>query len=311
MLTPINRVLKTTRPDLIHAQMPTPLTRGVMATLLKRMTKIPLVIDLHDLWSDPSIANLPHQYASKAVVKYVCANADSIIVASRRLANLLRTLGFEQLFLVPNGVDTDLFNPNIDPSLIRQKFGWDSDKHVIVYVGAITQQSGLETLVRASKILLRAGHTSIRFLIVGDGQKRPFLQASVNEAGLTDRWVFTGPVLHQFVPMYIASADVCVAPYMTIPSISAGSSMKAPEYLACGRPLVFSGIDPAISESEACIHVRSGDPEALATAIQTLIDDTQLRSRMGEKGWNYVKENLSWDMLGRTIIDAYRQALGS
>ncbi len=124
---------------------------------------------------------------------------------------------------------------------------------------------------------------------------------------LSDKFTFTGRIPYEQVPLYINAADVCVAPFINERNSKIGlSALKTYEYLACGKPIVASGISGVkdlIEASDGGISVTPEDPEQLATAVVRLLLDENTRALMGEKGRRYVVENHSWDGVARKILD--------
>ena len=102
------------------------------------------------------------------------------------------------------------------------------------FVGHLAAWQGVEFLIYASPLIL-GKCPEIRFLVVGDGVMRDKLLELVSEFGLADKFVFTGRVPYECVPLYINAADVCVAPFIRERNSKIGlSALKTYEYLACG-----------------------------------------------------------------------------
>jgi glycosyltransferase involved in cell wall biosynthesis len=211
----------------------------------------------------------------------------------------------EKVLVINNGANTDIFKP-IDPKQARAKIGLDDSKKYVCFVGHLAAWQGVEFLIHSAPFILEKC-PEVRFLIVGDGVMRDKLMEIASEIGLSDKFIFTGRVPYENVPVYINAADVCVAPFIKERNSKIGlSALKTYEYLACGKPIVassISGVKDLIDLSGGGISVPPEDPGELASAVIKLISDEKTRTTMGEQGRKYVVKNHSWDGVARKILD--------
>jgi len=141
----------------------------------------------------------------------------------------------DRIAVVGLGVDRTLFAPR-DQLAARRRLGIAPEPLVLVYVGVLDATHDLGPVLRA---LARLQNPDIELHIVGDGHLRASHEQAARAAGARVR--FHGRVAHEQVPVYIAAADLCLAPYD--PTAFQGgelgySTMKVPEYLSVGRPVV-------------------------------------------------------------------------
>lgn len=141
----------------------------------------------------------------------------------------------ERIAVVDLGVDRHLFRP-MDQSSVRERLSMSPDRTVLTYVGVLDFTHNLEPLLRALSEVRPAG---VELHVVGDGQRRQEYR-DLAAAGSVPA-VFHGRVEHAEVPLHIAAADLCLAPYDPS-AFSSGelgySTMKIPEYLSVGRAVV-------------------------------------------------------------------------
>lgn len=141
----------------------------------------------------------------------------------------------ERIAVVDLGVDRRLFR-SMDQHTVRERLGISHAKTVLTYVGVLDFTHNLEPVIRA---LAARRMPQLELHVVGDGVRRQEYQdmAAAGEAVV----VFHGRVEHAEVPAHIAAADLCLAPY-DASAFSSGelgySTMKIPEYLSVGRPVV-------------------------------------------------------------------------
>ena len=137
--------------------------------------------------------------------------------------------------VVDLGVDRSLFKTT-DRDLARRNLGIDPYKTVLTYVGVLDYTHNLEPAIRALGQLRPAG---VELHVVGDGVRSEEYRQLAVSLGVASK--FHGRVPHAQVPLHIAAADLCLAPYDAAAFYSGElgySTMKIPEYLSVGRPVV-------------------------------------------------------------------------
>jgi len=141
----------------------------------------------------------------------------------------------DRIAVVNLGVDRELFRP-LAQAPARTQLGIDPDCCVLGYVGVLDLTHNLAPVIEA---LGATGRSDVELHITGDGARREEYRLLAEARGA--RVVFHGKVPHGQVPLYIAAADLCLAPYDPV-AFSSGqlgySTMKIPEYLAVGRAVV-------------------------------------------------------------------------
>lgn len=217
----------------------------------------------------------------------------------------------EKIVVVSNGANTSLFKPQ-GKEACRKELGLDPETPYVCFVGNLAPWQGLEYLLKAAPSVL-SRFPECHFLIVGDGvMKNEILELS-RKLRVTDRFIFTGVVAYDRVPLYINASDVCTAPFIFARNAKIGlSPLKLYEYMACGKPVVasaISGVVDALEASEGGIPVLPEDAEALAAAISKLLEKQDLRTQMGSKGLSYVTENYSWYSVAKQVDGVCKSGL--
>lgn len=209
----------------------------------------------------------------------------------------------EKITVVPNGANTSLFKP-VEQDECRKNLGLDPKTPYVCFVGNLAPWQGVEYLVKAAPSIL-SRYPDCRFLIVGDGVMKNELLNLSRELEIEDRFIFTGVVPYDRVPVYINASDVCAAPFIVARNAKIGlSPLKLYEYMACGKPVVasaISGVADALEASKGGLSVPPENPEALAEAISRLLEKQELREDMGSKGLSYVTENYSWYSVAKQV----------
>jgi glycosyltransferase involved in cell wall biosynthesis len=213
--------------------------------------------------------------------------------------------------VVSNGANTSLFKP-LDKKECRKELNLDHKISYVCFVGNLAPWQGLEYLVKAAPSIL-SRFPECRFLIVGDGVMKDELLKLSRELGVEDMFIFTGVVAYERVPIYINASDVCTAPFIFARNAKIGlSPLKLYEYMACGKPVVasnISGVSEALEASGGGLPVIPENPDALSEAVLTLLENQDLRSKLGLKGLSYVIENYSWYNVAKQVDKVCRSGL--
>lgn len=184
---------------------------------------------------------------------------------------------------------------------VRTAYGISAGERVVMYHGRLDPEKGLDVLIEAVA-LLRA--KPFRLLLVGRGSDEytAHLKALIAGKGVQDKVVFTGFV--NPVMAYVASADIGVLPSI----VPEGCSLSAQEHLSQGHPVVVTnngGQREYVVEGSNGLLVPPGDAQALANALAALIDNEELRQRMGRQAKADFDDHLSYEHFYEKIMKIY------
>jgi glycosyltransferase involved in cell wall biosynthesis len=185
-------------------------------------------------------------------------------------------------------------------------------KHLVGYVGIMGSQDGLDYLIDAANLIIRAwGRDDIQFSLVGAGPELPRLQERVRSLGIGDQVEFTGLISSdEKLGAVLATADVCVSPDEANSMNDISTMNKVMEYMALGKPLVqFDLHEGRVSAGDASLYAERNSVSSLAEGIVRLIDDDELRARMGEIGEQRLRTMLSWEQQVPPLLAAYERVL--
>lgn len=281
--------------------------------ILSKIFKIPCVLEVNGLPTD--------EQKIQGVLARIIRKTESInfslvsriVVVAPGLKQALQSeygVPEEKIIVIPNGANTNLFKP-LEISKARKQLNLNQKPNYICFCGHLVWWQGVEYLIKAAPLILEK-HPNTRFLIVGDGPMEAELVKLTEETRVSDKVVFTGAVPYEKVPLYINASDICVAPFIQFINKKGGTcSLKMPEYLACGKPLVISklsGLD-IVEHSNMGILVEPENPEALANATIKLFQNPELRKEMGGNGRKYVVDNRSWESVARRVAEVCEKAV--
>jgi glycosyltransferase involved in cell wall biosynthesis len=212
----------------------------------------------------------------------------------------LRGVAPERIEVVGLGVDHKHFRPQ-DQARARAIAGIDPDVLVLLYVGGLDMYHDLGPLIEA---MGRPPRPGAELHVVGDGALRRNYEADARRLGLRAR--FHGQVTHRDVPNFIAAADLCLAPYQ--PSRFYGgritfSTLKIPEYMACGRPVasVPHGHILRLIEHEVSGFLLANEIDAWKALLQAMPPREHL-AEMGRRAAVHVA-CLSWNDTAARYLD--------
>lgn len=197
----------------------------------------------------------------------------------------------ERIAVVDLGVDRMLFRP-MEQSIARRQLRIAQECCVLVYVGVLDFTHDLAPAIQG---LGAARRPDIELHVVGDGRRRDEYRSLAAEAGA--RVVFHGRVAHEQVPVHIAAADLCLAPYDASAFASGElgyATMKIPEYLSVGRPVA------SVPSGRVATLVRHGETGFLFTNDvghwSEFLADAPSRDRLHEMGTAAAATRLpTWD----------------
>jgi glycosyltransferase involved in cell wall biosynthesis len=292
--------IRRLRPDAIYQRHT---TFNVSGAVLSRLFRLPLVLEFNssEVWKGRYWGGLHRVRAAQLVERINLRAADRVVVVSRALCESLVDSGIprEKIVVNPNGVDPRQFRPEVDRDRIRARFGFDSDV-VVGFSGTFGLWHGIPTLAAAIPRVLER-EPNARFLLLGEGP----LATLVDHFG--DRVTRTGLVPHSDMPAYLAACDILLSPH----GLQAdggeffGSPTKLYEYMAAGRPIVASAVGQiadVLEHERTALLVAPDNTEALCNAVQRLIDDPCLRSRLGLAAREQVMAHHTWQQNAERLL---------
>ena len=205
----------------------------------------------------------------------------------------------EKLFVVPVGVDPDLFKPL--PGIERKPH------QIISTASADVAMKGQRFLLEALA-KLRAEYPDLKLVLIGRLKEGSVAQRTIEELGLADAVEFVSGVTDErIVELYNESACAVV------PSLYEGFSLPAIEAMSSGCPLVATtgGALPEVTgpDGETCFSVTPADSEALAAGIRRALEDPEASERIGAAGRERVITRWSWRHTAVRTVEHYRALL--
>lgn len=289
------------RPDLIHIA--TPDILGLYGLRMARRMKVPVVTSYHTHFTS-YLAYYRLGVFESVLWWYLRAyynRVQHVYVPTPTMATLLGRHGIRDgVRLWPRGVETDRFNPRERDTAWRRSQGFADDDVVISFVSRLVAEKGLDVFAETLGELDRLG-VRYRTLVVGDGPVRGDLESRLPDAR------FVGHLEGHDLARAYASSDVFV-----FPSLTETFGNVTLEAMASGLPTVCAdapGSDALVRAGRTGYLVDGTDQGEFARRIATLVDDPDLRHRMGLAAREEA-ERYAWPVVLGRIAAYYAEILG-
>jgi phosphatidylinositol alpha-1,6-mannosyltransferase len=186
--------------------------------------------------------------------------------------------------------------PSVDPRLGSEGPLGQRAGHSVLFVGRLVKRKGADDLIDAFR-LISGDFPGWRLEIVGDGPEKERLEQLVADLGLGGRVEFFGSLRGRALHDRYGFCEVVAMPSKRLMDDVEGFGTVFLEAGIFGKPSLgtFSGgIPESIVNGETGILVREGDAGQLAKALESLLSDPELRTRMGQKARERVLRNFTW-----------------
>ncbi len=286
----LRRISDEFQPDIVHitsAQEWNP----ALGLFIRRVLKKPLVYTIHDVIHHEGT---PFYY--KITEGLFRGMPDGLAVLTEQGKQILTGKGVpaEKILVTPHGV-YDFFTQYASEALSEQK--------EILFFGRIEPYKGVGVLLEAARPLLDE-YPDWTLQIAGGGDVTPYRGLLDHpQIRLTNRFLTDAEVAE-----FMQRAAIAALPYL-----SASQSGVIPTAYAFGKPVIATrvgGIPDMVRDGETGLLIPPNDPEALRSALRSLMDDPELRSRLGKAGQKFAETELSWTSIAEKHLGFYRKLLG-
>jgi glycogen(starch) synthase len=270
--------------------------------------RCPLVVTIHATeygrhqgWVDAHPQSHIH-----GVERWMANRADRVITCSHYMREHVADIyGLEEsrVTVIPNGIDPLDLQPVDDLDRLRAQFA-APDERLVVLVGRLVYEKGFQLALEALPGLIeRLG--DVRFLVAGSGTHEQELRRQAAELGLDAHGTFLGWIGDDVLHSLYRIADLCV-----IPSIYEPFGLVALEAMASGCPCIVAdtgGLREIVPEDERVgLRFNGGDAEHLATMVERLLTDDDLRDRLVAEASEHVL-SFDWADVARQTSALYAQ----
>ncbi len=237
--------------------------------------------------------------------------ARALVFVSQELAekyNETQKLRKEKTFVVPDGVDIDIFSPGDRVASIENliEIGvseLNPKRRYVTFVGAFYPHSLATIIVKASKYVVKKCG-DVDFLMIGGGHDFSDCRKIADKNRLTDRVTFLGVRPHSEIPNFIRASSILI--YITADPKKWRNSMKTLEYMSSGGAVITNIkaiFHVPLTHGENFFYVDDATPEKLADAIIDLMENEKLREKIGRGARKLILENFSWRKTAESLLE--------
>ncbi|WP_265521808.1 glycosyltransferase family 4 protein [Oerskovia flava] len=314
----VEALARDRRASVIHAS--SFYATGLGAAVAARRLGLPFVYELRGLEDLMRGAKVPtfrkssgFDFISRMELD-VCHAADAVLVITHALRDemIARGVPAEKIAVLPNGVHVDEFIPRERDIALAEQLGIVG-KTVIGYAGSIVHYEGLTLLMDAVAELAEV-REDFAVVIVGDGADGERVRERAERRGLDGIVHFTGRVPHDEVGRYLSLFDIAPFPRRPLPVCELISPMKPFEAMATETAVVVSSVaalTEIVTDDETGLVFTAGSRKSLVEVLARMLDDEQLRSRLGRSGRAWVTAERDWSTVSEVVDSTYRALLGA
>ncbi len=235
----------------------------------------------------------------KPLIRYVIRKMDSFTCDGENTFQKLVEFGAnpEKIKIIRFGTDVEKFKPSLENR--KQKI--ENRIVKIISLRTLIPIYDIETLVKAAAIVVKTAPET-KFVIVGDGEQKEYLEQIANRLGLIDSGIvkFIGKINNDLLPSYLQSADIYVSTSLSDSGLAASTA----EAMASGLPAIVtdSGDNKKwVEENKGGFVIPLKNPEILAKKIVYLLRNPNVRKSFGEYNRKIIEEkNNYYKEMGKT-----------
>lgn len=287
-------------PDLVLSQYHPFHYASVAGAHLAKKLKVPHVIRAHDILNLELDSNsLLKQFIFLSIYPPLfnsLKNCNSLFVPTSEMKSYLqkeKKLRNTEIKIHRNGVDTNLFYPDTKKDSLKNKFACET---ILCSIGALIEDYGTKNIVEALPDILKT-HKETHVIFIGDGPYKNFIFDFVKKNDLSNQVHLLGVKPHKKIPFFINNSDIGIGRITKSKFVSYCIPSKCLEYMSCGIPIITTPISKdLIKDNDVGILInRDFSKKELVDKIIQLIEDKNLRKKLGETGLKKIQQNFRWE----------------
>lgn len=292
------KLLRRESIGVLHAHMP---RASVPGTVIGRLAGTPVIVSHEHTWS---FQGMPvRRFLDRNVV---ARGSDVVLAVSERDRQQMievERIPAECIRVLPNGIPT----PEESGASVRSDLGVPEEVGLIGAVGRLYPQKAYDDLIRAIALLKQSYARPFRCLIFGHGPEEDGLRALIDELDVAGEVQLVGR--REDIADVVRALDIAV-----LSSKYEGSPLAILEYMAGAAPIVATavgGVPELIEDGVHGLLVKPEDPGELAAAMQRLLEDRALATRLGQAAHERQRANYDLDVVVRQLEDLYLELYGA
>lgn len=267
-------------------------------------SETPITFTFHGPWALEGQAEQAHRLSVRLkywIEQQVYQRCDRFIVLSQSFGDILHQhyrIPWSKIHVIPGGVDTQRFQPNLTRQQARQQLNWPVDRPILFTPRRLVHRMGLDKLLQAL-VSVREQVPDVWLAIAGKGPLRDSLEQQSLELGLKDAVQFLGFLPDHQLPIAYQAADLTVIPSQALE----GFGLVLLESLACGTPVLCTpvgGMPEIVTPFSPDLITTSTHESALAERlIAALTGNLSLPSRANCR--EYAVRHFDWQVISPRV----------
>lgn len=265
---------------------------GIVGVIIKLLYKKGIIVNVRG--SDKIFLTRKFHFFSKIITN----KSDALIAVGDELFKMIKISKNRKVFFIPNGVDVGS----------KKKYEFITHKKNILFVGNLSKNKSADTLLKAIKYIDIKNRDDFAIVIIGNGPEKDYLESLAKDEGVEEK-VFFLNALSQAEVFFLMERSYA----LVLPSLSEGRSNVILEAFASGLPVIASRI-PAnleiVDDGNNGLLFKPQDSKELAEKITFLLNNQNIRNKLGEEGRKFIQENeLTWENTAKKYIKIYNNLL--
>ncbi|MEJ7588410.1 MAG: glycosyltransferase [Ferruginibacter sp.] len=311
----IKKIIREFKPDIVHTHAS---KSGAIGRLAASSCKVKLIVHTFHGHVFHSYFSKPISYLIVSLERFLAKKTNAIIAISdlqrKELVDIYKIAPASKIFTIPLGFNLGKYSLDQDKKrvLFRNKYGFGATEIIIGIIGRLVPIKNHGMFVEVAAVIKKTSGSNVRFAIIGDGASLPVIEQKSLAMGLTYSYYVTHPKAKTdiVVTSWETEIDQVVAglDIVVLTSYNEGTPVSLIEAQAAYKPVVSTkvgGVEDLITHGENGFLTSVNDVDSFANYVSMLINDSELRDRMGKTGYDTVINRYSKERLIKDVKKLY------
>ena len=306
----IKEIIKEFKPDIVHTHAS---KAGALGRKAAHACKVPIVVHTFHGHVFHSYFGSAKTFLYKSIERNLAKKSTGIIAISEQqkieLSQTHKICAEDKVKVIPLGFDLDKFRVDLDANRIetRKAYNLSEDEVAVAIIGRLAPIKNHHFFLNVVNSILSKGTKNVRFFIVGDGELKAEISSLANRINhaFGEKVVLTSWI--KDVNKFNAGMDV-----ICLTSNNEGTPVSLIEAQASNIPVVTTdvgGVKDIVLDGKTGFIVPKGDVEAFENKLSILIENKEIRKKMSQNGWAFVKEKFHYLRLVKDMEAYYNELL--
>ena len=305
----IKQIIEEFQPDIVHTHAA---KAGALGRKAAKACGVPVIVHTFH-------GHVFHSYFGKAktllykIIERRLAKISTGIIAispiqKEELSTTHGICSANKIKVIPLGFDLLKFRENLEEKRgeTRKKWKLEEDEVAVAIIGRLAPIKNHGLFLDAIEICAKRG-VKARFFIVGDGQERTAIEQRAKELEKNYDLKIELTSWIKDIATFNAGMDI-----ICLSSDNEGTPVSLIEAQASGVPVISTdvgGVKDILSEGETGFVIPKKNPEAFSEKLQFLIENKEIRLKMSQNGWNFVRDKFHYTTLVKNMEDYYAELI--